>query len=102
MSGKDDDTVRPQPTQSGGTGGGGNTARDKAPQPTSKAPFDTAGETGASPSGKGAEASRGLGSGLQPGGTAPSNEPLAGQGRVGTPGAHAEPGSATGGKGDRK
>jgi hypothetical protein len=102
MSGKDDETGRTQPTQSSGTGGAGNTAQDKAPQPTSKAPFDTAGETGAGPSGEGAEASRGVGSGLQPGGTAPSNENLAGPGRVGAPGAHAEPGSATRGQGERK
>jgi hypothetical protein len=94
-----------QPSQSTGTGGGGNTARDKAPVPTAQAPFRTKGggePASSSGTAKGAGGAAGgasgVGSGLQPGGMAPTNERLAGAGRLDTPGAHSGPSAATGGQ----
>jgi hypothetical protein len=98
-----------QPSQSTGTGGGGNTARDKAPVPTAQAPFRTKGGEESASSGPakgagGAGGSGGVGSGLQPGGMKPTNERFAGAGRLDTPGATSGPGEATSGQdaADRK
>jgi hypothetical protein len=80
-----------QKSQSTGTSGGGS--GKAAPQPTAEAPVPH-GQSGAgdTPSAAGA---RGISSGLEPGGTKPGNTPLAGEGRVGTPGASSEPGTST-------
>jgi hypothetical protein len=80
--------------QGSGTGGGGMT-RDEERYSTARKPtqaFD-APECGAGdrPPGGSAAGSGGIGSGLEPGGTKPSNERLAGQGAVGTPGGNAPP-----------
>lgn len=89
VSGQDDDSRASPVSSSSGTGGGGNAARDKAPQPTAEAP--TPESAADAPDDKGAGAGRGTASGLQPGGTKPSNAPLAGQGQVGTGGGSSGP-----------
>lgn len=63
-------------TASSATGGAGNPERDKAPQPTSKAPVPEGGAKGGAAPGSGAS---GVGSGLQGGGTKPTNERLVGE-----------------------
>jgi hypothetical protein len=76
--------------QSSGTGGGGNAARDKSPVPTAEAPTpsgldqDKGSEVAPAPRG-------GAASGLQPGGTKPTNAPLAGEGQIGTGGGSSGP-----------
>jgi len=81
---------RAQKSQSTGTSSGGSAPA--APQPTAEAPVPHGQGTGDRPAASGA---RGISSGLEPGGSQPGNTPLAGEGRVGTPGASSEPGTST-------
>jgi hypothetical protein len=86
---------------SGGTGGGGNSARDKAPVPTAEAPVpkrDAAGPLG--PTGD-ASGSQGVGSSHEPGGMKPTNERFAGHGRLDTPGASSGPEATKADRSDR-
>jgi hypothetical protein len=76
--------------QSSGTGGGGNVARDKSPVPTAEAP--TPSDLDQDKGSEVAPAMRGgAASGLQPGGTKPTNAPLAGEGQIGTGGGSSGP-----------
>jgi hypothetical protein len=86
-----DGSAKSPASESGGTGGGGNAARDKSPVPTAEAP--TPADLGMEPrSGKPAgRKGGGAGTGLHPGGTKPSNAPLAGQGQIGTGGGSSGP-----------
>src|SRR5918993_3537579 len=90
-TGQDDNSAGSPAPQSGGTGGGGNAARDKSPVPTAEAPTPT--DLGMEPrsSGGGGQGKGDAGTGLHPGGTKPSNAPLAGQGQIGTGGGSSGP-----------
>ena len=96
--GPDPQTQKPQGS---GTGGGGS--GQAAPQPTAEAPKpDTGAGIGshksADAAGGGGGGSGGFASGLQPSGLKPTNEGLAGMGRLDTPGASTGPGAATTGR----
>ena len=94
--GKQHESPHAQEPAGSSTGGGGNPQRDKAPVATSEAPKPEGGSQGGTTTG--ATGARGISSGLQSGDMKPTNERFAGAGRLDTPGAHSEPGSATGGK----
>jgi hypothetical protein len=81
-------------TQGGGTGGGGSAPA--APQPTAEAPKPETGAGVGSHRTASPDGGTGVGSGLQPGGTKPTNERLAGMRRLGTPGASSGPDAAPG------
>src|SRR5438046_1065922 len=81
------DPQHSQKTQGSGTGGGGS--GPAAPQPTAEAPSPKGGSEGRSSvrDRSGSAGAQGVSSVLEPGGTRPSNEALAGEGRIGTRGA---------------